>query len=207
MIIHQIIKLIKNINMSRYETSEDSSSSVETEDNSEESYEKPYVAKIKYISDGLNENDYKISNVANNNLVKSHCCGKFFTPAAYMHQTKYGLKIQDMITCIHCYIDFNSYKFIDCLDMTTQDEECLKYYINTFTEEHQTMKCTRTGPGSHCVLCNAIRGIYPPLIAKEMEIAKANAPEQDEDMNDNPYNNIRIIDRPNMNSNSYVLVL
>lgn len=186
----------------------DSREEEDDEDGSEESIGEKPKKTVKYISDGLNENDYKMSNVATNNLVRSDCCNKFFTPDGYMHQTKYGLKVIGMITCIHCYISFNSYKFVDCHDMTPQDEECLRYYVNTFVEDHQTMKCTRTGFGGQCILCNAIRGVYPPLIVKDMEIAKANAPEPIDDMSDNPFNNIRIIDRlSNVDGKPVVLVL
>lgn len=173
----------------------------------EEDYPRPIINRKKYISDGLNENDYKQSNVANNNLVKSDCCFKFFTKEGYMHQTKYGLKIQGMDTCIHCYVSFNSHKFIECLDMTQQDEECLRYYINTFTEEHQTMKCTRTSYGGQCVLCNAIRGIYPILIRKDKE-NEINLLSKD-DMNPNNYfDNILIFDKTlNSKNSSFVLVL
>lgn len=177
------------------------------DDEDEEDYPRPNVNRIKYITDGLNENDYKQSDVANNGLVRSDCCFKFFTKEGYIHQTKYGLKIQGMNTCIHCYVSFNSHKFIECLDMTQQDEECLRYYINTFTEEHQTMKCTRTSYGGQCVLCNAIRGIYPPLIRKDMD-KEMNLFVKNDTHSNNDFDNILIFDKAlNSKNASFVLIL
>jgi len=177
------------------------------DEDEEEEYPRPVVNRIKYISDGLNENDYKQSNVVNNGLVKSDCCFKFFTKEGYMHQTKYGLKIQGINTCIHCYVSFNSHKFIECLDMIQQEEECLRYYINTFTEEHQAIKCTRTSYGGQCVLCNAIRGIYPPLIRKDKE-KEMNLLIKDDTNSNNDFDNVLIFDKTlNSKNLSFVLVL
>ena len=182
--------------------------SYDESDEDEDEMPRPNKQSVKYISDGLTENDYKMSNVANDGLVRSECCLRFFTKDGYMHQTKYGLKIPGMNTCIHCYISFNSNKFVDGYDMTPQDEDCLRYYVNTFVDDHQTTKCTKTGYGGQCILCNSIRGVYPPLIVKDMKIAQElNASNTDNTDIFNNFNNIRFINRPTSTKTPFVLVL
>jgi hypothetical protein len=201
--------VITNTNTNTNKMSDDSSD-MEREDNSDSEEEYPQKIKniVKYIHDGLTDNEYRQSNVANNNLVKSDCCQKFFTQEGYMHQTKYGLKLQGMNTCIHCYITFNSHKFIDGQDMTQEEKDCLRYYVNTFTEDHQTMKCLRTNYGGKCVLCNTIRGVHPPLIIKDMENSEKLQIDNNGTYGDNLFDNVRIVDKSvTINNTPFVLSL
>lgn len=126
--------------------------------------------RAQYTSDGLTDNEYSRSNMTNEGLEKSECCGRFFKKNGYEHR-KYGLSIPGVKTCIHCYISINTYKFVDLNSnekLTKPEEDCLRFYIKNFVTEHNTNKCMRTQHGGRCLLCNATLGIYPPFIANEM---------------------------------------
>jgi hypothetical protein len=151
--------------MCAYRHRSEESDEEEDEENSEE--ERPMIPICSY-SDGLKPEDVGKVN-PNIKLVRADCCQKYFAPEGYKHQTEFGLQIQGITTCIHCYIDFNSNKFVDCVGMTQKDKECLRYYIDNFTKDHQTSTCLRGKHGGKCILCNALKGRYPSAIATYME--------------------------------------
>lgn len=122
---------------------------------------------IKYTSDGLSENEYQRSDVINDNLMQSECCGKYFKYNAYMHQTKYKLSVVGMHTCIHCFHVFNNHKYEICKDVSENELNCLKYYLNNFTNEHDVKKCI-TCTYTKCFLCDSKNGIFPMSIENDV---------------------------------------
>lgn len=154
----------------------------------------------QYNSDGLTNDEYKSASILRGQLVQAECCNKFFSQEGYAHKVKYGLNFQGVNTCIHCYFRLNDYKLLENSDITQKEIECLKYYINNFVEEHQPSKCNGTICGGKCVLCDAIRGVYPSIIAKDM-IAIDEIVNDDSitctsfsvGNNDDIYNDIRVI--------------
>ena len=119
---------------------------------------------VKYTSDGLSDTEYFISNVVNQYLTKAECCQYFFKPDAYAHQTLFKLSIQGMNTCIHCYISYNLHKFTDCKKLSKIEDDCLWYYIDNFTDEHDLKTCTRKNNYGKCLLCESKVGIKPKQI-------------------------------------------
>jgi|SRR5579872_2679569 len=184
---------------SRVETSDDEEENEirKESDDEEENNEKEIQ---QYNSDGLTNDEYRAANMLRGQLIRADCCQRYFSQEGYVHKTKYGLNFAGMNTCIHCYFRLNEYKLSENSDITPQEIECLKYYINNFVEEHQPSKCGGTNFGGKCVLCDAIRGVYPPVVAKDM-IAIDEIVNDDSigcADNDDIYNDIRIIKRSNI---------
>ncbi|VBB18508.1 hypothetical protein YASMINEVIRUS_971, partial [Yasminevirus sp. GU-2018] len=176
-------------------------------DDEEEEEEVPYKAKklVHYNGDGLDEKDYKHSDVATDKLVRSECCHKYFNKSAFEHQLKYGLTIPGLNTCIHCFMSFNTHKFADSIDLTKQEAECLKFYINTFMNDHNPGKCMRAQHGGKCILCDATRGVLPPLLARELEAVRGTV---QADVIDNcSINDVIAIERPKQYGSGFVLSL
>jgi hypothetical protein len=126
--------------------------------------------KYVYTSDGLPRNEYKKSDCANQNLTQVECCQNYFKKDALAHKTEYNLEIQGIETCIHCYISFNSQKFADCKDLTPDEAECLKYYIENFTKTHNPTKCSRSKYNSKCFLCEALLGRKPKICTSVSDV-------------------------------------
>jgi hypothetical protein len=125
---------------------------------------------IIYTSDGLSENNYHKSNVANEELVRAECCHNYFKKHAYIHQTQYKLGIQGINMCIHCFISLNIHKFAECKNLTGAEEECLKYYINTFTKNHSSELCNKIRLHGKCLLCEAKIGIKHKIFTPQESI-------------------------------------
>ena len=188
---------------SRQDMSDDEENEEESRgdiDESEEDYENNKKELQQYNSDGLTEAEYKESKILRGQLTQAECCRKFFSQEGYVHKIKYGLNFAGLNTCVHCYFRLNDYKFGEKSDITQQEIECLKYYINNFVEEHQPAKCSITNFGGKCILCDAVRGVYPLVIAKDMiaidEIVNDNSIMCDID-NDDIYNDIKVIKQNN----------
>ncbi len=128
-----------------------------------------YKTLIKYTSDGLPSQKYEKSDVKNDKLVRAECCYNYYKSDAYTHQTKYNLEITGMIVCIHCYFSFNIHKFPECTDLSKNEEECLKFYIDNFTKDHDTVTCQRIKTYNKCILCESKVGIVPKIIDKNEE--------------------------------------
>lgn len=124
---------------------------------------KEHNARYKYTSDGLARKEYKDSDCADEDLKQVECCHQYFKENAFSHRTVYGLEIQGIETCIHCYIKFNAQRYTELTDLTKEEEECLKYYIENFTEGHDSTKCTMSVYGSKCFLCEARNGRMPKI--------------------------------------------
>lgn len=160
---------------------------------------------LKYTSDGLNETKYKKLNVAHVlDLVKAECCHNYFAADAYAHQIKYKLSIQGINMCIHCFVCFNLHKFADCKNLSIQEEECLRFYIEKFTDDHASETCTRNKIYGKCLLCESKVGIKPKIFKKldEIEIIESN--------HGNDANNITTTDIIMINktdSTDFILVL
>jgi len=135
-------------------------------------------SNIKYTTDGLSEQEYQSSTFQNENLEKSECCGKYFRKEGYEHFKKYNLIIQGVKTCIHCYISFCGYKFIDTSSkekLSKSEIECLSFYLKNFVTDHDTSKCLRTSYGGKCLLCDASLGIYPSIVENELQQNEPNS--------------------------------
>lgn len=165
-----------------YDEQEDHDEDVE-EDHSEDDDEPSSAKKskksshvVKYKSDGLNDNDYRRSDVAHEDLVKAECCHNYFKAEAYAHQTQFKLSIQGINMCIHCFISFNLHKFADCNNLTKTEEDCLRYYIEKFTDDHASETCTRNKVYGKCLLCESKVGIKPKIFKKldAFEVVESN---------------------------------
>jgi len=156
---------------------------------------------IKYTHDGLNESDYRRSDVAHENLIRAECCQNYFKVDAYVHQRQYKLGIQGINTCIHCHISFNLHKFAECKDLTQTEEDCLQHYIEKFTDEHGSDICTRTKNYGKCLLCESKIGILPKICRKHDSTVEV----IESDLNSVITTDILMINRTN--GSDYVLVL
>ena len=121
---------------------------------------------IKYTSDGLSEIAYRNSEVAWDNLIKAECCHNYFKGNMYTHQTQYKLSIPGINMCIHCYISFNLHKFAECINLSKTEEDCLRYYIDNFTDDHNSEICNRLKIHGKCLLCESKIGIKPKICKK-----------------------------------------
>ena len=124
---------------------------------------------IKYTTDGLDEKEYKVSYIKQHEkkVIRCECCYKYFLARDYAHTTNYGLKVQDIIACIHCYFSFNITKYVDNIELTLNDKKCIKYYIDNFTSQHNTVKCDRMKSYNICLLCNSKKDIIPSYIMSD----------------------------------------
>jgi hypothetical protein len=148
-IIHQKKEAIKSPKSSK------SSKSSKSNDNHKKNI-------VGYTSDGLTRDEYKISSSSVKELMnRAECCQNYFSQDAFVHKTQYGLEIPGINTCIHCYISFNPQTFVNCENLTHNEEECLKYYIEKFTDGHNPLKCTKSVYGSKCLLCESRLGRKP----------------------------------------------
>lgn len=158
---------------------------------------------LKYTTDGLSESDYNKSDVCNQGgCVKSECCGFYFNADGYTHQTKYYFGIEGMNICIHCYFSFNIEKYTKCVNLNEQEIECLKYYIDNFTEQHNSIKCNRIKSYKKCLLCESKIGIKPVVCRDQND--------EDTDLNDlsmNDETNILISDVRYVSTNPTGFVL
>lgn len=145
-------------------------------DHSDDDVVVPKNVKVKYTTDGLNETDYRRSDVAHEDLVKAECCHIYFKPEAYVHQTQYKLSVQGINMCIHCYIGFNLHKFGKCDGLTKQEEDCLRYYIEKFTNDHCLNTCNKSKIYGKCMLCESKIGIKPKVCKKNdvLEVVESN---------------------------------
>lgn len=130
-------------------------------------------SKYVYTSDGLTENEYNNSDVAGVGLKRSECCHRYYKENAYKHDTEFKLGIEGMATCIHCFFNLNSYKLKnDCFDMTDVEKTCLEFYINDFTENHNTEECKSRTSFGECILCDAQNKNIPTFMIKPETIAE-----------------------------------
>lgn len=159
-----------------YTKGSDLENSSDEENNDEEQSDNDDNDEIKYTTDGLTRQEYKGSKYTGRTgkkLIQSECCHRFYKNNAFEHKNTYGLEIDGIETCIHCYISFNSKKFIDRTDLTEGEEDCLEYYIKNFTKEHSSIECTRNANGEKCVLCNEKEKLNKSAIVCETDITSS----------------------------------
>lgn len=195
--------------MSDYDTDydqEEVEEEVDEDDEEDESYAKKSSNVVKYTSDGLNESDYRKSNVAHEDLVKAECCHNYFKADAYTHQTQYKLSIQGINMCIHCYICMNLHKFAECNNLTKAEEDCLRFYIEKFTDDHASESCTKNKIYGKCLLCESMVGIKPKICKKNDSIEVVESKHgSSNDFNGITTTDIVLINRPT--ASDYILVL
>jgi hypothetical protein len=173
-------KVIRHMNIKKNEDDSDNNSDDDSANNSddnaiendgrqEQDYNHQVDTLIKYTSDGLSYDNYCKSNVSKRNLKRAECCQKYYTNDGYIHQTEYNLKVEGIQTCIHCYIGYDVQRYADCVDLTNSEEECLKYYISNFTKEHRTIDCNNKTMYGRCLLCEALNGIFPKIVATQTQ--------------------------------------
>lgn len=139
----------------------------EEDEDEEDEYDKNYNDGTSSIYlDGLAGDDYrKLDGRERKFFTQSDCCQRYFEAEAFIHKTLYNLEIPGINTCIHCYISFNPQKFFENKtndfdkDLSVGEKECLKYYIENFSKNHDQTKCTRILSGLKCLLCEARLGI------------------------------------------------
>jgi len=120
-------------------------------------------------SDGLVEKDYNNIDVQTKlKYTRCECCQNYFKSEGYRHQMVYGLEIQEMIVCIHCFFSFNIIQFTECKNLTKKEDECLRYYIDNFTKSHKSDRCCRITSYGRCLLCEAHNGTFPPIFKKNI---------------------------------------
>ena len=74
----------------------------------DEKYDKPAKkntrsnVNVKYSTDGWSREQYNGSNKEEEIFI-SECCGKYYRHDAAKHTNSYGLAIEGIKTCIHCY--------------------------------------------------------------------------------------------------------
>jgi len=124
--------------------------------------------------DGLSQREYdKLKQRTEYKL--SDCCQRYYTNIGYVHQNKFNLSIQDMTICIHCYISYSIKRFTECKDLSKNETECLRYYIDNFTDKHDAESCQRVSNYGKCLLCEAKLGIKPSIYKDDetkIEISK-----------------------------------
>ena len=140
------------------------------EDNNEEKVFKAYVRKLIKVNyhDGLSQREYDRLKNDKKEYKLSDCCQKYFNNEGYIHQNKFDLSIQDMTICIHCYISYSIKRFAECKDLTKNETDCLRYYIDNFAEKHNVEACQRIANYGKCLLCEAKIGIKPPIYKDEV---------------------------------------
>lgn len=149
--------------MSYIASSDDDDYTEEEEEYTEEEEDLVHAqGRVMYTHDGLTEDEYKRSNVYKDTHIKrSECCHLYYKEDCYAHKKKYGLGIQGIMTCIHCYICFNSHKFASGLDLTPMERDCLKYYVENFSKGHKIGSCNRIKIVGSCILCQYMKGYGP----------------------------------------------
>jgi hypothetical protein len=145
----------------------------EIEDVEEEVLKKKSASKKIYTSDGVENADKSNTNVPADSLIPADCCHKYFTEEGYIHQSRYGLYVQGMNTCIHCFVAFNTHVYSEKStfddNKMQKEKECLTYYIQNFSTQHDNKKCMRTKYGGKCFLCEAQIGVYPAFMTQTIE--------------------------------------
>lgn len=127
------------------------------------------VKVIEYTSDGLNETDYKHSDIKDKKekVIRCEGCHNYFLVDGYIHNTKYKLGVDDLIICIHCYFSFNVTKYIEGKNITENEKKCLKHYVDYYTHEHNSSKCDRQKSYNICLLCMSKTGEVPTCIRSD----------------------------------------
>ena len=127
-----------------------------------------------YTTDGLDEKEYLNSDIKQKTkkVTKCHCCHKYYLAESYFHTIKYKLEVSGILTCIHCYFSFNIAKYIDNINLTLNDKECIRYYIEYFTSQHDIKKCDRIKSYNQCLLCNSKKGIKPSYMISDKIVYK-----------------------------------
>lgn len=157
--------------MSDYDTDSDTNSDNNYDENNydedledEEEEEEPEnnMMSNKYTTDGLPEEIYKKSEVRweKPKLVRAECCQKYFRSNAYDHGTKFGLNVDGINTCIHCYFGFNVYKYEDITKLTDSEKKCLNFYTENFAKQHDNSNCDNLTQFNKCFLCETQSGVY-----------------------------------------------
>lgn len=138
-------------------------------------------------SDGIPDNYYRTnSHLFDEKLEHAECCNYYYYKDAYEHKNKYGLYIQGMTTCIHCYISFNIDKYTTYTNLNDKEIECLKYYVEHFTNNHNINNCTRRISYGRCILCESKVGV-PPFIINANTSEKDNYITDDDNDDINEY--------------------
>ena len=111
-------------------------------------------------------------------------CNKYYGESGYAHKLNFNLDIAGVTICIHCYISLSGNKFVECTDLTQNEEACLRFYIETFTDSHKSEGCQRIKSYGKCLLCEAKIGLKPPMFKENIvpQDNKLNQIELDKDV-------------------------
>jgi len=122
-----------------------------------------------YTTDGLGEKSYNRSDVKRQGKKVSMCegCSRYYKDEAYIHKNRYYLGIEGVNICIHCYFSFTITKYVNNIDLTMNNKECIKYYIDYFTRQHNTEECIRMKLLNKCLLCDSKNGIKLSYIIED----------------------------------------
>jgi hypothetical protein len=145
----------RNYNDDSHEEEDDDEGEEAKQKQKHEAYEKNSMFH-KYTTDGIAAIDYNKKRPDYRNFIQAECCGRYYKDNAYFHQTKFKLGIKDIKTCIHCFIGFDVNRYGESKNLTVSEKECLKYYIDSFTNEHDLLNCEKKQQYGICLLCESI---------------------------------------------------
>jgi len=104
----------------------------------------------------------------NENGTLCESCNKYYGDSGYVHKLNFNLDITGVTICIHCYISLSGNKFVECTDLSKDEEACLRFYIEKFTDSHKSEGCQRLKSYGKCILCEAKIGLKPPIFKENI---------------------------------------